>query len=118
VVLITAPDSEQAARLARCLVEQRLAACVNRVPGVKSIYWWKGALEEAQEELLIAKTHKTKVKELIKRVKKEHPSSIPEVLALKIKEGNRAYLKWMDESIGKDRVPIKTKKKKPSKEVL
>jgi len=109
VCLITAPEGEAAQKLARLIVEVKLAACVNLLPGVKSTYWWEGKIEEAGECLLIAKTDKLKVKALIKLVKANHPYSVPEVISLRIKEGNRDYLRWIAESIGtppkKQRIP-------------
>ena len=114
VVLITAPSAE-AGPLARHLVEEKLAACVNRVPGVQSVYWWQGKVEESSEELLIAKTDKLKVKALIKAVKAKHSYSVPEVIALRIKEGNRDYLRWIASSLGtppkKQRIPAGQPKK-------
>jgi periplasmic divalent cation tolerance protein len=99
VVLITASSSEEAEKITRVLVEEKLAACVSQVPGVKSTYWWKGKVETASEILLVAKTLKTKVKTLIKAVKKNHSYSVPEVIALRIKDGNKDYLKWIQESL-------------------
>lgn len=108
VVLITAP-ADKAPALAHGIVEHKWAACVNRVPGVQSTYWWEGKLETASEDLLIAKTDKLKVKGLIKYVKANHPYSVPEVIGLRIKDGNRDYLRWIAESLGtpkkKERVP-------------
>lgn len=100
VVLVTAPAGEKAAAIARSLVEQKLAACVNRVPGVLSTYAWQGSLvvDEA-EELLLVKTDKTRFKALVKAVKALHPASVPEVLALRVKEGERSYLHWLLESV-------------------
>jgi periplasmic divalent cation tolerance protein len=103
IVLITAPEAGVAAKLARLLVEERLAACVNLVPGIKSTYWWQGKIEEASEALLIAKTDKLKVKHLIKAVKANHPYAVPEVISLRIKEGNRDYLRWIADSVGTPR---------------
>lgn len=119
VVLITAP-SGKAPALARDIVEQKLAACVNRVPGVESTYWWQGKVEQAAEDLLIAKTDKLKVKALVKWAKANHPYSVPEVIALRIKEGNRDYLRWIADSLGtprkKQRVPPgRPKKPRPPK---
>jgi periplasmic divalent cation tolerance protein len=99
VILMTAATEEEAGRLARMLVERRLAACVSQVPGLHSVYWWEGAVQESQEVLLIAKTLKTKVKELVKAVKREHSASVPEVLSLPVKEGSRDYLRWIAESL-------------------
>lgn len=109
VVLVTAPSGQPAESLARSLVEAKLAACVNRVAGVASVYWWKGKVESASEDLLLAKTDKVKVKALIKAVKAAGVAETPEVIALRVKEGNRDYLRWIAESLGtprrKQRVP-------------
>ncbi len=108
IVLITAPSGEKAASLARGLVEARLAACVNRVAGVESVYRWKGAVETAGEDLLIAKTDRVKVKELVKAVKAAGFYETPEVLALRVKEGNRDYLRWIAESLGTPRRKLRS----------
>jgi len=94
VVLITTPRGE-ADRIARYLVENRLAACVNIVRGITSYYWWEGKVTEDQEDLLIVKTLEDSVEELIDEVKKIHPYTVPEVIALPIVEGNRDYLEWV-----------------------
>jgi periplasmic divalent cation tolerance protein len=99
VVLVSAPPGEKAASIAKALVEQKLAACVNRIPGVQSTYVWEGKLVEEAEELLIIKTDKTKFKALVKAVKALHPASVPEVLALRVKEGERNYLRWLIDSV-------------------
>lgn len=114
VVLITAPP-EKAASLALAIVEGKLAACVNRVPGVLSTYWWEGKVESAAEELLICKTDKLKVKALVKAMKTLHPSSVPEVIALRIKEGNRDYLRWIADSLGTPRKKQRVPKGQPKK---
>jgi len=96
VVLITAPaDGETPARLARALVEERLAACVNRIPGLVSTYWWEGKVEEDGEELLVAKTTEDRLEALLKRVPELHPYSVPEVLALPVEKGHPPYLDWL-----------------------
>lgn len=117
VVLITAPAGDKAAALAKKLVEDKLAACINRVPGVQSTYWWEGKVEQESEDLLIAKTDKLKVKALVKAVKAAGYSKVPEVIALRIKEGNRDYLRWIAATLGtppkKQRIPTgKVSKKK------
>jgi periplasmic divalent cation tolerance protein len=110
VVLITAPAGDKAAALAKQLVEAKLAACINRVPGVASTYWWEGKVEQETEDLLIAKTDKSKVKALVKAVKAAGYSKVPEVIALRIKEGNQDYLKWIASTLGtppkKLRIPV------------
>ncbi len=96
VVLITAPaDGEAAAKLARTLVEERLAACVNRVPGLVSTYWWQGKIEEDREELLIIKTSEDRLEALLERVPELHPYAVPEVLALPVEKGHPPYLDWL-----------------------
>ena len=95
VVLATAPDVETAGRIARALVEERLAACVNVVPGLRSIYRWEGAVEEAAEVLLVAKTRAERAAALAARVRALHPYELPEVLELPAVGGSEAYLAWV-----------------------
>lgn len=113
VVLITAPQGEPAKKLARLIVESKQAACVNVVPGLESVYWWEGKVEESAESLLICKTDKLKVKTLIKLVKANHSYSVPEVISLRIKEGNKDYLRWIAESLGTPRKKERIPKGKP-----
>ena len=94
-VLVSAPDDASARRIARALVEERLAACVNLLPGVHSIYRWKGAVEEASEVLLVAKTRAARVAALAARVRALHPYELPEVVALPVADGSRSYLRWV-----------------------
>jgi periplasmic divalent cation tolerance protein len=121
VVLVTAPSGEKAAAMAKALVEQRLAACVNRIASVQSTYVWEGQLVEEAEDLLLIKTDKTKFKALVKAVKALHPAAVPEVLALRVKEGERKYLHWLLESVQAPRKKIRIpaglpKKARPPKE--
>ena len=95
VVLVTAPDLDTAARLGRALVEERLAACVNLVPGLRSIYHWEGALHDDAEVLLLVKTRTDRLEALSARVKELHPYALPEVLALPASGGSPAYLEWL-----------------------
>ncbi len=92
---MTVPDAETGQRLARALVEEGLAACVNRVPGLRSVYRWQGAVQEDAEELLIAKTRSDLVPALAKRVSALHPYDLPEVIALPLVGGSAAYLDWL-----------------------
>jgi periplasmic divalent cation tolerance protein len=94
-VLVSAPDVETARRIGRALVEERLAACVNLVPGVSSIYRWRGAVEEAAEVLLVAKTRAARADALAARVRALHPYELPEVVVLPVRGGSRAYLQWV-----------------------
>ena len=95
VVLVTAPDAETAARIARALVEERLAACGNVVDGVRSIYRWEGRVEDAREALLILKTRAEVFARLRDRVVELHPYECPEVIRLEVADGLPAYLDWI-----------------------
>ena len=95
VVLCTAPDTACAERLARALVEERLAACVNVVPGVRSFYRWEGAVQEDGELLLVAKTRADRGAALAARLKELHPYDLPEVLELPAVGGSEPYLDWV-----------------------
>ncbi len=99
VVLVTSPNRSVSDKLSKGLVGKKLAACVNRVPGMTSRYWWKGKVETAQEELLIIKTVKTKLPALTKWVKANHPYEVCEVLALPVAGGNSDYLNWISQSL-------------------
>lgn len=99
VVLVNSPPAD-APRIAKALVEQKLAACVNVIPGVKSFYFWEGALQEDEESTLVVKTTAASVQRLTKAVKELHPYSVPEVVALPLKNaGNADYLDWVRKSI-------------------
>jgi periplasmic divalent cation tolerance protein len=94
-LLTTAPDEAVAARLARTLVEERLAACVNVIPGVRSFYRWQGKLQEDSEVLLVIKSHRNRTKALAARIKDLHPYELPEVLELPVSGGSGPYLDWI-----------------------
>ena len=99
IVLINAPPDD-AARIARSLVEQKLAACVNVIPGVRSFYFWDGALQEDSESTLVVKTTDAALEDLTAAVKKLHPYSVPEVIALPLSDaGNPEYLSWVKSSV-------------------
>lgn len=95
VVLITAPAGEVAAGIAKDLIETRLAACVNVVREVRSIYHWKGSIQDDREDLLIVKTSEARVADLISRVREIHPYTVPEIIALPVLAGSDSYLKWV-----------------------
>ena len=98
VVLITTEKPAEAGKIARLLVEQRLAACVNTVPRVDSLFRWEGELETAAESLLIVKARRDSLPEITRRVKEAHSYSVPEVIALPIIGGNDDYLDWLGEA--------------------
>jgi len=95
VVLVTASSSEEAARLAQALVDERLAACVNVVPGLRSIYRWQERVETADEVLLIVKTARHLLPAATHLVQSLHSSTVPEVIALPIVGGAAPYLDWL-----------------------
>jgi periplasmic divalent cation tolerance protein len=95
VVLSTCGSSEEAQRLAHGLVEKRLAACVNIVPGVRSVYHWKDAIEEEEEVLLVIKTSRPLLDELRSEIERLHSYEVPEVIALQVVDGSEAYLAWL-----------------------
>jgi periplasmic divalent cation tolerance protein len=96
IVLTTCADREQAERIAHRLVEQRLAACVNILPGVQSIYQWQGAVESAAEVLLMIKTRVAHTWEVQATIASLHSYEVPEFLVLPVSGGSEAYLAWMD----------------------
>ena len=97
-VFITASGRKEAEKLSRMLVGEKLAACVNMLPALRSRYRWKGRIETASEVLLIAKTRRSLVSRLVRRVKAAHSYGVPEVIALPILAGNPDYLRWIKSS--------------------
>ncbi|MGC8837216.1 MAG: divalent-cation tolerance protein CutA [Anaerolineae bacterium] len=100
VVLVTCGSEEEAHTLAQRLVEHRLAACVNVVPGVTSFYRWKGQVQRDAEWLLLAKARAEHLKDLVQKVRGWHSYEEPEVIALPIVGGSPTYLAWVRESTG------------------
>jgi periplasmic divalent cation tolerance protein len=99
VVLMTAGSQEEAERIARALVVEMLAACVNIVPGVTSVYHWQGEIQQDQEWLLVAKSHREVLNDLVQRVQALHSYDLPEIIALPLVGGSEAYLRWLDEQV-------------------
>lgn len=99
VVLCTCPDAIAGERLARALIDESLAACINMVPGLTSVYRWAGAVETAQETLLIIKTTASAYPTLEKRLAALHPYEVPEIVALDISAGLPAYLQWVESCV-------------------
>jgi periplasmic divalent cation tolerance protein len=95
LVLVTAPDAETAAQLGRALVEERLAACANILPGLRSIYRWQGAVQDDAEVLMLIKTTAAAQPHLTQRILQLHPYDTPEVVALPIVAGADGYLGWL-----------------------
>jgi periplasmic divalent cation tolerance protein len=99
VALSTCPDEASARRIAALLVEERLAACVNRVPGLQSTYFWDGRLQDEAEILLIIKTTTGRMADLEARLKTLHPYELPELVTLPVAGGNERYLDWVRMSV-------------------
>ncbi|KNA20922.1 hypothetical protein SOVF_047880 [Spinacia oleracea] len=98
VVYVTVPNKEAGKKLAESIVKARLAACVNRVPGIESVYEWKGEIQTDSEELLIIKTRESLLDALTEHVKANHEYEVPEVIAMPIIGGNAPYLEWLKNS--------------------
>ena len=99
-VHVTTPDAGTAASLAHLLVEERLAACVQVVPGVTSVYWWEGSVETAEEQLLLVKTTTERFDALCRRVRAEHPYDTPEVVAVPVAAIDERYAAWLRAGVG------------------
>jgi periplasmic divalent cation tolerance protein len=97
VVLVTCGSEEEALKIANSLVEERVAACVNLVSPVRSIYRWEGKIWDEKEWILIVKTQKERFGELERAVKSLHSYSVPEIIGLPIVEGSSPYLEWLKE---------------------
>ncbi|MFN3787281.1 MAG: divalent-cation tolerance protein CutA [Sulfurihydrogenibium azorense] len=100
VVLITTSSFEEAKKIANYLVENKLAACVNIIEKVNSIFFWKGNIENYDESLMIVKTKKDLFEKLKEEVKKLHSYTVPEIIALPIIDGSEDYLNWIEETVG------------------
>jgi periplasmic divalent cation tolerance protein len=98
LMLTTIPADFDAAALASALVNERLAACVNVLPAMQSVYRWKGSVEQADERQLVIKTTTARIADLQRRLTSLHPYEVPEVLVLPITGGGDAYLNWVRES--------------------
>jgi len=95
IVLVTCSSEEEAVKISKALVEDRLAACVNLISPVRSIYRWEGKIWDEREWLLMIKTRKERFKEIETKVKALHSYSVPEIIALPIIEGSSSYLGWL-----------------------
>jgi periplasmic divalent cation tolerance protein len=99
VVLSTAGSEDEARKVAHHLVEHQLAACVNIVPGIESIYRWQGKVESAREWLLLIKTTAEKFPAVRDAIRKVHSYDVPECIAIEIEDGSAEYLQWIGESV-------------------
>jgi periplasmic divalent cation tolerance protein len=99
IVFITCQSTEEGETIARSVVQERLAACVNVLPGVRSCFMWDGEMKWSEEVLLLVKTTEGKYAELQSRVKELHSYDVPEIVAVKIEAGLEGYLKWIAQSV-------------------
>jgi periplasmic divalent cation tolerance protein len=100
IVFTTAGSKEEAQKIAQGLVGQKLAACVNIVPQVESVYRWRGKVESAQEWLLVIKTTAAKFPSVRDAIKELHSYELPECVAIEVESGSEKYLRWIEESVG------------------
>jgi len=101
LILSTVPSQKIGERIARLLVRNHMAACVNVVAGVRSYFWWEGKVSKARESLLIIKTTRRRFQTLSKFLKKIHPYHVPEIIGLPIEKVNPSYLQWMENVLGR-----------------
>jgi periplasmic divalent cation tolerance protein len=99
IVLSTCGSEEEAARVAKTLVEARVAACVNILPKIRSVYRWKGAIEDATEWMLVIKSSRPLFPRLQTELRKVHSYEVPEILAIPVIEGSEDYLGWLDREL-------------------
>jgi periplasmic divalent cation tolerance protein len=98
IVLITASSEAEAVKISNALVEEHLAACVNIVPGIRSLFFWEGKTQDEKETLLIVKSRQPLLDRLITRVKSVHSYTVPEIIALPVIGGSGDYLTWLKET--------------------
>jgi len=99
IIFVTAANKKEAKIIAESLIREKLAACVNIVAKVDSLFWWKQSIEKASEILLIIKSHRDKFSRIVKLVKKLHSYQVPEIIALPIIAGEKKYLRWIDATV-------------------
>ena len=101
IALCTAPDLETAQHLARLMVEQQLAACVNLMPNIISVYQWQGEIEQESEVLMLIKTEEKLIHKLDDLLEQEHPYEVPELISCNIEQASGSYLQWLADSLKK-----------------
>jgi len=101
VVIITAANRDEAVKIVRSLLKERLIACANIVGPISSIFWWEGKIDEASEFLVFMKSHENHFERLSERVTEIHSYEVPEIIALTIIKGSKSYLKWLSDSLQK-----------------
>jgi len=99
VIFITAKNRAEAEKIAGRLLEAKLIACANILDGVRSMFWWQGKIDRAEEALVVLKTRRSLFKKIVLEVKAVHSYNTPEVIAMPVIEGSADYLKWIDASV-------------------
>jgi periplasmic divalent cation tolerance protein len=99
LVLCTCPDAKSAQALAEAVIRDRRAACVSILPGIRSVYRWQGAIDSADEQLLLIKTESAAFEALTASIKSQHPYELPEIIAVPIQQGSAEYLAWISECL-------------------
>jgi periplasmic divalent cation tolerance protein len=99
IVYITAKDADEASRIGETLVRERLAACTNVIPEIKSTYWWKGRVEKEGEAVLLLKSVQDRAEQIIRRVRELHSYEVPCIDIVPLSGGNPEYFRWLEESI-------------------
>jgi periplasmic divalent cation tolerance protein len=112
LVFVMAANLKEASSIGRALVEDRLAACVNVISSVRSIYRWRGAIEESDECLMLIKTTSSSYPRLEKRVKQLHSYEVPEVIAMPLINGSAEYLKWVIDSVTEPATPSSARRRR------
>ena len=100
MILVTTSSTSEAQAIGKALVEERLAACVNVISGLRSLFRWQGKIEEQEEALMVVKSRSELLPSIIEAVKRLHSYTVPEVIAFPIVGGSPDYLSWIDESVG------------------
>ncbi|MBI1823490.1 MAG: divalent-cation tolerance protein CutA [Nitrospirae bacterium] len=99
VILITCPSSEEAEKITRILVSEKLIACGNMISAVNSLFYWQGEISQEKETLIVAKSVKNLFPAIVQRVKSLHSYTVPEIIALPLVEGSEEYLHWIEETL-------------------
>ncbi|MCM8789621.1 MAG: divalent-cation tolerance protein CutA [Candidatus Omnitrophica bacterium] len=99
IIFVTAASKKEAEKIAQALLKNKLCACVNIVDKIESLFWWERKIDRAKEALLIIKSRQDKLDRIVALVKSLHSYTVPEVIAFSITGGNKAYLRWWEESI-------------------
>ena len=97
--IITFPHITSARKVAKSLLEKRLVACINIIKNIDSIYWWNKKIEKSKEVLILLKTRKNKMRDVVREVGKMHPYEVPEIIFLPLIFGNRRYLQWINKEV-------------------